>query len=89
MFLQGRMLGNIWAEVTFRGRKYDEPQNLGSVAFNDDYQLVAKHEETEFCNRGKAHLTPVGILPRTAPFPPLWKVSRNLTELRVRHTFNF
>jgi small subunit ribosomal protein S34 len=68
------MLGNVWTECTFRGRTFPEAQNIGAIAFKDDFRLIHKHEEEAFCNRGKARLEPPHILPRTGALPPLWRV---------------
>ena len=69
------MRGDIWAEVTFRGRKFPSLENLGGVAVKPDFRLIHKYEEDAFCNRGKAYLEPPHILPRTGALLPLWKVS--------------
>jgi len=55
--------------------KLNEPVNLGLIGWNDDFQLIHKHEESDLLTlEGKPrYLEPTQILPRTAKLPPLWK----------------
>lgn len=67
------MAGSILAEPTFRGRKFPL-EDIGNIAWQDDFKLLHKHEEEEFKNRGPRELKPDKVLPKYGSLPPLWKV---------------
>jgi len=69
---QDTATGELWTELTYRGRKIAEAQNIGQIAWEPDFRLLAKHELESFLNRPGHEVAPVKILPKTAKFPPLW-----------------
>jgi len=69
---QNSATGELWTELTYRGKKIEEAQNIGQIAWQPDFRLLAKHELQEFLDRPGHEVAPVKILPKTAKFPPLW-----------------
>jgi len=64
----------------FRGVRNPNPVDIGEKAVYPDFRLVLKEDEPELLERLKqyeANPLPKKILPKTAPLPPIWKVSSN------------
>lgn len=55
-------------EKVFRGRKYPNPTEIYSASYKNDYRLLSKKEELEYC---KETTREERILGNTMDFPPL------------------
>lgn len=65
----------VWAEKTFRGKRYPEPVIIEPASYKTDYRLLPKDEEAEYCRLDQPIeiLSQSRILPKTTDFPPLLK----------------
>jgi len=71
------MRGTILVEQIFRGRKKPKPLDIGDYAYRADFQLISKSSEADYLQSYEdfqANKPSQVIFPRSAPFPPLWKV---------------
>jgi hypothetical protein len=69
---------SLIVEEVFRGYKRAEPVDIGEFAGAAGFRLILKEDEPSFLKRWeayKANPLPLSVLPRTAPLPPLWRVS--------------
>lgn len=60
----------VVVEKVFRGRKFEEPVVLNAASYKNDYRLLSKKEEAEYC---KVEPQKVKLLPVEMELPPLLK----------------
>lgn len=67
---QRRCQGKAWGTKVFRGKEFSGEFQIFAGAKND-WRLVPKYEEEQFCRLTEKDERKPNIVPRTAPFPPL------------------
>lgn len=60
----------MWVEKVFRGKQYPKPFCIHAVSYKEDYRLLSKKEEAEYCKLANREEK---ILPREMELPPLLK----------------
>ncbi|XP_012271945.1 uncharacterized protein LOC105695174 [Orussus abietinus] len=73
----------VLVQETFRGKTLEKPVQMESTTYKDDYVLVPKDQEEEFCKPVPPR--PMTILSRTAEFPPLLK-ELLMRQIKVKDT---
>lgn len=60
----------VLVEKVFRGRKHENPVKLFSTTYKNDYRLLSKKEEAEYC---KVTERPIQLIDPMMDLPPLLK----------------